>query len=307
MDEWLHVFFTYDGTRSAYGLKIYVNGAAVDTITRRDSLPAKASIRTDAVMQLGRRDDYQPMRETRFQDVRFYRRALSADTVARLPFEDVASEIVARKPDPSTWTTDEAFVVEDRWYLGEVDTVARKLADAVAAHGKALEALTRDGEPTLIAVEKPTPAYADILKRGDYYSRVERVGPGTPHFLPPPPAGAPLDRRGLADWLLSPEQPLFSRVTVNRMWQEVFGTGLVDTPGDFGVMGAKALPSRAPGLARGQVPRERLGREGILPDARDLGHVPAVGVRDAGAALQGSGKPPAFAGTAPADGRRDAP
>ena len=239
MDEWLHVFFTYDGTRSAYGLKIYVNGAAVDTITRRDSLPAKASIRTDAVMQLGRRDDYQPMRETRFQDVRFYRRALSADTVARLPFEDVASEIVARKPDPSTWTTDEAFVVVDRWYLGEVDTVARKLADAVAAHGRALEALTRDGEPTLIAVEKPTPAYADILKRGDYYSRVERVGPGTPHFLPPPPAGAPLDRRGLADWLLSPEQPLFSRVTVNRMWQEVFGTGLVDTPGDFGVMGAK--------------------------------------------------------------------
>jgi hypothetical protein len=216
-----------------------VNGVAVDTVTRRDSLPAKASIRTDAAMQLGRRDDYQPMRETRFQDVRFYRRALSADTVARLPFEDVAAEIVARKPDPSTWTTDETFVVEDRWYLGEVDTVARKLADAVTAHGKALEALTRDGEPTLIAVEKPTPAYADILKRGDYYSRVERVTPGTPHFLPPPPAGAPLDRRGLADWLLSPEQPLFSRVTVNRMWQEIFGTGLVDTPGDFGVMGAK--------------------------------------------------------------------
>ncbi len=238
-DEWIHVFFTYDGSRKPDGIKIYVNGSRADTYTQSETLPAKASIRTDAAMQLGRRDDYEPMKETRFQDVRFYRRALAEDEVPRLLFEDVAAEIVARKPDPSQWTRDEAFVVVDRWYLGTVDPAARKLADAVAAHTGALEALTQGGTPTLIATEKPTPAYADTLRRGDYYSRVERVGPASPHFLPPPPPGAPLDRRGLADWLLSPSQPLFSRVTVNRMWQEVFGTGLVETPGDFGVMGAK--------------------------------------------------------------------
>jgi hypothetical protein len=164
---------------------------------------------------------------------------LSPEEVARLPFEDVAAEIVARQPDPPKWTRDEAFVVTDRWFLGSADPEAMKLAAAVVAHSGALEALTKDGEPTLIATEKPTPAYADTLKRGDYYSRVERVGPGTPHFLPPPPTGAPEDRRGLADWLLAPEQPLFARVTVNRMWQEVFGTGLVESAGDFGVMGKK--------------------------------------------------------------------
>ncbi|HZZ17752.1 MAG TPA: DUF1553 domain-containing protein, partial [Opitutaceae bacterium] len=238
-DEWRHVFFTYDGSRKAEGVKIYVNGARVPTYTVLDTLSATGSIRTDAAMQLGRRDDFQPMRETRFEDVRFYRRALTPEEVTRLPFEDVASEIVARQPEASKWTRDEAFVVADRWFLGEVDPEARKLATAVVQHTSALDALTKDGDATLIAVEKPTPAYADILKRGDYYSRIERVGPGTPGFLPPASPGLPEDRRGLAEWLFSPEQPLFARVTVNRMWQEVFGTGLVETAGDFGIMGAK--------------------------------------------------------------------
>ncbi len=238
-DEWLHVFFTYDGSRKAAGVKLYVNGKPVELDVKLDTLAAKDSIRTDAAMHLGRRDDFQPMRETRFQDVRFYRRALAVDEVARLPFEDVAAETVARQPDPAKWTTDEAFLVIDRHFLGEVDAETKKLVAAVAAHDSAFEALSKDGEPTLIALEKPTPAYSDVLKRGDYFSRVERVEPSTPHFLPPLPAGAPLNRRGLAEWLLAPEQPLFARVAVNRMWQEVFGRGLVETAGDFGVMGAK--------------------------------------------------------------------
>jgi mono/diheme cytochrome c family protein len=236
-DEWLHVFFTYDGSRKANGVKLYVNGKSVPLDVKLDALGAKDSIRTDAAMHLGRRDDFQPMRETRFQDVRFYRRALTPAEVARLPFEDPASEIVARQPDPQKWTTDEAFVVAERFYLGEKDTEARTVASALAAHDAALEALTKDGTATLIAVEKTSPAYADILKRGDYYARVERVEPEVPHFLPKLPDGAPRNRRGLAEWLLTPEQPLMARVTVNRMWQEVFGRGLVDSAGDFGIMG----------------------------------------------------------------------
>ena len=236
-DEWLHVFFTYDGSRKAAGVKLYVNGKPVDFDVKLDTLAAKDSIRTDAAMHLGRRDDFQPMRETRFQDVRFYRRALAPAEIARLPFEDVASEIVARQPDPKKWTTDEKFVVTERFFFVEKDADTMALASALAAHDTAFEALTKDGTATLIALEKSTPAYADVLKRGDYFARLERVEPAVPHFLPALPPGAPKNRRGLAEWLVATEQPLMARVTVNRMWQEVFGRGLVESAGDFGIMG----------------------------------------------------------------------
>ncbi|HUR57871.1 MAG TPA: DUF1553 domain-containing protein, partial [Opitutaceae bacterium] len=148
-------------------------------------------------------------------------------------------DIIARQPDPTKWTSDETFVAQDRYFLGTVEPETMKLAAAVAAHDGAFTALTKDGDPTLIALEKPTPAYSDILKRGDYYARVERVGPSTPHFLASLAKGAAPNRASLAEWLVAPEQPLFARVAVNRMWQEVFGRGIVETAGDFGVMGAK--------------------------------------------------------------------
>ncbi len=82
---------------------------------------------------------------------------------------------------------------------------------------------------------------AYVLYRGEYDKRREAVKADTPDVLPPMPADLPRNRLGLAQWLLRPEHPLTSRVTVNRFWQEVFGTGLVRTAGDFGVSGE--LPS----------------------------------------------------------------
>jgi hypothetical protein len=67
------------------------------------------------------------------------------------------------------------------------------------------------------------------------------VTPDTPEILPAFPDDYPRNRLGLARWLLLPDQPLPARVTVNRFWQEVFGTGIVKTAGDFGVSGE--LPS----------------------------------------------------------------
>src|SRR6185312_10924186 len=77
--------------------------------------------------------------------------------------------------------------------------------------------------------------------RGEYDKRRDPVKPETPKALPPMPPDAPRNRLGYAQWLLRPEHPLTARVTVNRFWQEVFGTGLVKTTGEFGVAGE--LPS----------------------------------------------------------------
>ena len=89
--------------------------------------------------------------------------------------------------------------------------------------------------------EKPEPAHAYLLFRGEYDKRRDRVDPNTPAMLPRMAEGLPKNRLGFAKWLLQPDHPLTSRVTVNRMWQELFGNGIVRTPGDFGITGE--LPS----------------------------------------------------------------
>ena len=80
-----------------------------------------------------------------------------------------------------------------------------------------------------------------ILKRGNYETPGDIVPPAVPASLPPLPVGTKADRMALAKWLVSPEHPLMSRVTVNRLWQQFFGRGIVKTPDDFGLQGA--LPS----------------------------------------------------------------
>jgi hypothetical protein len=76
-----------------------------------------------------------------------------------------------------------------------------------------------------------------ILLRGDFRSPGVAVAPGTPEFLPPLSARGVANRLALARWLMAPENPLTARVFVNRVWQELFGRGLVTTPEDFGTRG----------------------------------------------------------------------
>jgi len=85
--------------------------------------------------------------------------------------------------------------------------------------------------------ELPDPRAAHILKRGAYDAPGEKVERGVPAALPAMPAEFPRNRLGLAEWLVNRDHPLTSRVTVNRFWQMLFGTGLVKTVEDFGSQG----------------------------------------------------------------------
>jgi len=112
------------------------------------------------------------------------------------------------------------------------------LTRATAELAEARRKLTeyQDSLPsTMVMKELAQPRAAYVLKRGEYDKPGDKVERGLPAVLPPLPSNAPLNRLGLARWLVSPEHPLTARVWVNRQWEKFFGTGLVKTVDNFGL------------------------------------------------------------------------
>jgi hypothetical protein len=99
------------------------------------------------------------------------------------------------------------------------------------------EALDKEIPASMVSkeLEKPRPSW--VLTRGQYDKHGDAVGPGVPSILPPLPASEQTNRLTFARWLVDPKHPLTARVTVNRFWQQFFGTGLVKTAEDFGAKG----------------------------------------------------------------------
>jgi hypothetical protein len=111
---------------------------------------------------------------------------------------------------------------------------ASKRYEAAVKGKTALEAMI---PKTLIAQEMPMPRPTFILKRGQYDQIGDPVTRHLPAFLGSLPAGSKPDRLSLAEWMISPQNPLVARVFVNRLWQQHFGTGIVKTSEDFGSQG----------------------------------------------------------------------
>jgi hypothetical protein len=91
----------------------------------------------------------------------------------------------------------------------------------------------------MVMEELPKPRDTFVLQKGLYSKPLTKVSAGVPAVLPALPAQAPRNRLALANWLVSPDNPLTARVLVNRVWQQFFGVGLVKTVEDFGVQGER--------------------------------------------------------------------
>jgi hypothetical protein len=124
------------------------------------------------------------------------------------------------------------------YYFSAIDPETRALTVKLAAARAAYRNAKKNPRiPTMRETEQPVPAY--ILARGDYTQPTEKVERETPDWLPPFPADQPRNRLGFAKWLTSPDHPLTARVMINRIWQEIFGTGIVETSDNFGLQGAQ--------------------------------------------------------------------
>ena len=234
--RWTHVAVTYDGSRKASGVKIYLDGEVQATSVQADKL--KGTTRTTVPFELGRRHTTSQVAGAGLQDLRLYGQALPALEVQALAKNSRIAALLTKAADQRSETEREELY---QAWLTRMDTAYQNATGALAKLQKEEGEIKGRGTTTEVMQEKPDQPLAHILFRGDYDKRRDKVEPNTPAALPALPADLPRNRLGLARWLLRPEHPLTARVTVNRFWQELFGVGLVRTAGDFGVAGE--LPS----------------------------------------------------------------
>jgi hypothetical protein len=167
--------------------------------------------------------------------------SMSSPPFLPLPTPEIEANIAALKAEIETVKKDEAQTAKELAQASAENTQAIKdrakaTKDRLAKLTKSL-AKAEQSIPVTMVMDDAKPRDTFILLRGEFDKNGEKVTAGTPASLPPMHADLPRNRLGLARWLVDPANPLPSRVTVNRFWQMLFGTGLVRTAEDFGSQG----------------------------------------------------------------------
>jgi hypothetical protein len=235
--QWHHVMVTFDGSISGHQAgAIYIDGKRVNSKT--DPNTVGGTIETSVPLRLGSRhnNDSKLNGKVALQDFRFYRRLLAPAEIESLAGNSLLQHIATLPADQRTKAQIDSLFT---YYLANVDAPSRELRTKLDALKAEQETLRSRGSVSLVMEEKKGEPFAHVLIRGVYSDKGEKVEAGTPAILPPMPADAPKNRLGLARWLNDPANPLPARVTMNRTWYYFFGTGIVETPDDFGIMGAR--------------------------------------------------------------------
>ena len=241
---WTHIVVTHDGSGERGGLRLYRNGDLVEEQGSEFFAKVEGSIRTQLPLQLGRGFGKSSEREdpkvSHFSgggiaDLRFFNRPITVQEAKVVSLWNVLQNARDHKPEQLDDDQREALRL---YYLNVEDTDYRGLLARKQAIDREWREIRRRGGVTHVMQETPnTEPVAHVLHRGMYDQPRQRVAANTPSALHPMSASFPRNRMGLARWLVDEENPLTSRVIVNRYWQQVFGTGLVRTSDDFGSQG----------------------------------------------------------------------
>ena len=226
--QWLHITVTYDGSGSAAGTHLYLNGELAPTRIYADNLKRsmlygpghKNGFDLKLNFQIGSkfRDS---MADFWVDELALYDRDLAPGEVLALSRNQLRSQ-----PPSAPGVVDSAFVRRQQ-----------QRRDLYRA-----ETEVYDAQPeVMIMHERRVARPTHLLKRGAYDAPGEIVRPNTLTSLGALPDELPKNRLGLAQWLMRADNPLFARVAVNRFWQQLFGQGLVKSSDDFGNQGS--LPS----------------------------------------------------------------
>lgn len=249
--QWFHLMYTYDGSSKAEGIQIYVDGNKqpvkidynyltkatdyhvdnIDTIPEGNRKVFERRIRrTKQFLIFGAMRQYQyPALKGALDESRAYSRVLS-------PFEIAAIAQLDRGQNPTNALPNEPAWWQNLFY--QIGAPASAKANGATRLAKYVWDTTWSGLPEVMVMrDRPVLRKTFVLDRGAYDAPTTEVKMGTPAAIGSFPKNLPQNRLGLAHWILSPKNPLTSRVVINRYWQMLMGKGLVRSPGDFGNQG----------------------------------------------------------------------
>jgi hypothetical protein len=226
--EWQQIAVTYDGGMYTEGVHLYINGQEVEKNVLFNSnlwpMDHKAPLRLGQGAGLSFKGE--------IKRPQIWARELSPDEVAAIALEDDLSSVARKKSRTKAEQAKLDLAFRERFLPAHLAAVKRQWREAEDALEKFEKTL-----PTVMVMQEGPPRDTHVLVRGAYDRPGDKVGPLTPAALHAWKPEWPRNRLGLAQWLVSRDNPLTARVTVNRYWQMLFGTGLVKTVEDFGSQG----------------------------------------------------------------------
>lgn len=204
-------------------------------------VPSKAQVQAIANLQARKVElekAFASHRDAIDPEIAKWEKSLTPDAIA-------ADELLLQLRDllatPADQRTDAGREDLRQYYLNHVDAEAMRLRIDLATNANRIAEIDKDIPVTMVMQELEPKRKMFVLNRGQYDQPTDEVVEDVPAVLSPLPADAPKNRLGLARWLTSPTHPLTARIAVNRWWELLFGTGLVETAEDFGIQGS--LPS----------------------------------------------------------------
>jgi hypothetical protein len=211
-------------------LRVYLNGEPAPVEIVKDGLTKEIHGGGGDQITIGERFRDRGFKNGLVDEFRVFGRELAPLEVRELTAPGTVKALWARK---SAMTPGERSALEQLYMAagaGPWSDYLEKVEEARKAANKHEDA----HREIMVMRELPKPKPAYILFRGEYAERREEVFAETPAALGKLGKELPRNRLGLAKWLTAPEHPLLARVTVNRVWQNLWGIGLVKTAEDFG-------------------------------------------------------------------------
>ncbi|MEM9849498.1 MAG: DUF1553 domain-containing protein, partial [Bacteroidota bacterium] len=233
-DEWIHLMVTYDGSSTAAGTKLYINGKEAQTEVENDNLTR--DIVFNYLEDIIYPEPLEPCLKIggRWRGVGI--KGASVDEI--VVYDATLTDLEILQLANAKQSVDDLYEKDlEEYYLANRSKKYQEGLEKLAIAYQTLVDSMENVQEIMVMqeMEEVRPTY--ILERGVYDNYGEQVFPNTPTNVMKMPDDFPKNRLGLAKWLTHKDNLLTARVAVNRYWQNYFGRGLVKTAQDFGNQG----------------------------------------------------------------------